>query len=290
MIIFGLMMSLFVDALFTDENNAAIGELVNQVIAFITQPVTFAWGRAFTLYFQGVALTIAVFAIAVNGIRSGILINGGTEDESAGHYIFRSLWPVAVIAGSPAIFSFVTAGVGVLIDDLAPSATGIDFGALISSLMAMQSNVVTQIVCIFGGLAVVYYTVTIVLHCIKRQYQLAVLSVIGPLVAAMTVSENNSGDMVTLLKEMLGIGVTTALQLALLMTAIALPGSGALDGIPLPIQPFAIVAAFGAIKQMPRWIERYSLAPAVSGSNGVGRAATMAAGFIGRSAISKAMR
>ena len=113
---------------------------------------------------------------------------------------------------------------------------------------------------------------------------------IGPAVAAMTVSENNAGDFVTLMKEMVGTGMITALQLAMLITAIALPATSAWSLIPGMAQPFVIVGVFAAIKQVPKWIERYTLAPQVSGQGGAGRSVMMAAGFAGKSAITKAVR
>ena len=54
-------------------------------------------------------------------------------------------------------------------------------------------------------------------------------------------------------------------------------------------QPLVIVGVFAAIKQIPKWVERYTLAPQVSGQGG-GRSVMMAAGFAGRSAITKAVR
>lgn len=289
MIIFNLLLSFFVDAIFTDENNEALGQMINQVVAVITQPITFSWGPAFMVYFQGISLLIAIAAVIVNGIKNGILINGGTEDESVGHYIFRSSWPIAIIAATPLIMTTATTVANYAIDDLSMSATGIDYGETLKAVLLMQGNPVTQIIGIIGAIAVIYYTVTVIFQCVKRQIQLTVLSIIGPLVAAATVSENNSGDFVMLLKEMAGTAVITALQISLLLSAISLPATtGFVSAIPTAIQPFLIVGVFGAIKHLPRWIERYALAPQVSGG-GMGRV-TMAAAYAGRSMISKAVK
>lgn len=290
MIIFQLLLSLFIDAIFTDENNAIIGSIVGSVLAFITQPITFGWGRAFTLYLQGAALIVAMGAVVVNGIKTGILINGGTEDESAGHYIFRSIWPIAVIAGCPTILGWVTTIVHLIISDLTVAATGIDYGNVLKVLVLMQTNDITKIISVIGLIVVIYYTVTVMLQCVKRQVQLSLLAIIGPAVAAMTVSENNAGDFMTLMKEMVGTGVITALQLAMLMSAIALPATSVWSVIPGMAQPLVIVGVFAAIKQIPKWVERYTLAPQVSGQGGGGRSVMMAAGFAGRSAITKAVR
>ena len=290
MILFTLIMSLMTDAIFTEENNRVIGEMVSSALSFLTQPITFSWGRSYTLYFQGAALIVALIAIIVNGIRSNILINGGTEDESAGHYIFRSLWPIAVIAATPTIVGLITSLVSFIINDLMLAATGIDYGRLVKAVVALNTTPVLQIFSIIGMIAVIYYTVTVAFQCIKRQLQLTVLSIIGPAVAATTISENNSGDFITLMKEMIGIGVITALQLSLLISAIAIPAMDAFSGWPGPVQLLVIVGVFAAIKQLPRWIERYTLAPQVSGQGGAGRSVMMAAGFAGRSAIAKAIR
>lgn len=290
MILFSLLLSFFVDAIFTDENNLIVGEMVSTALTYITQPITFSWGRVFMGYFQGAALLVALIAIVINGVCTKILINGGTEDESAGHYIFRSIWPIAVIAATPTIVGFVTSLVSYVINDLMLSATGIDYGKLLSTLILLNANPVMQVFSIIGMIAVIYYTITVAFQCVKRQLQMAVLSIIGPLVAISTVSENNSGDFITLMKEIAGIGVITALQLSLLISAIAIPAMDFFRIWPGPVQLFMLVGIFASIKQLPRWIERYTLAPQVSGQGGAGRGAMMAAGFMGRSAITRAVR
>ena len=290
MILFNLLLSLFVDAIFTDENNAVVGQLVSSVLSYMTQPIVYGWGRAFTLYLQGAALLVALAAVVVNGIKTGILINGGTEDESAGHYIFRSIWPIAVIAACPTIMGWVTMLVNFVVNDLMLASTGIDYGAVLASLIRMQNNSITQIISIIGLVLVIYYTVTVVSQCLWRQAQLAVLSIIGPAVAAATVSENNAGDFVTLVKEMVGTGVITALQIAMLLSAIAFPATSAWGDVPVLLQPILLVILFGAIKRVPKWVERYTLAHQASGAGGAGRTVSMAAGFLGRSAIMRAVR
>ena len=235
-------------------------------------------------------MLVAVIAIVVNGVKTNIWLNGGTEDESVGHYIFRSVLPLAIIAGTPTMMGFVTTSVNYLVNDLMLGSTGIDYGKVLSVLVLMQSNPFTQIVSIVGMIMVIYYTITVLYQCVKRQVQLSILSIIGPAVAATTVSENNAGDFMTLLKEMFGIGVITALQLAMLLSAIALPATEAFSIIPGVGQPFVIVGIFAAVKHVPRWIERYALAPSVSGQGGAGRVAMMAAGMGARSAITKAVR
>lgn len=290
MILFELFRSFITDGVLSDANNNAISEVLNLVISFITQPVTYSFGRAFTVYFQGVALLIASVVIVVKGITTGILINGGTEDQSVGNYIYQSLKPIILIALTPSIMSLVTTLVHYLINDLMVPLTGIDFGTLLLSILSLNSNPITSLIGGICAIAVIYYTITVILQCIKRQFQLAIFAIVGPLLAAITASENNAGDFVSLLKEMGGIGLITVLQLACLMAAITLPATPFFTDLTGVLQPFFVVASFAAIKQIPKWIERYTLVPTVAGQGSAMRTISIAAASFGRSAISKAVR
>jgi|GEM_PF-3445155 hypothetical protein len=254
-----LLAGFLVDWLFKESGlQDAIAEVVAGIITAITSPITFAWASAFTYYFQGVALIIAIVAIMFNGIR--LFGDNGTANESVGHYLWKSTWPLALIAGCPAIFSAMTNLVSKVISDLTGAATqAVDYGALLAYFIGLGTSGPLSIIWAIGAIVVIYYTVTVLFQCVKRQIQLAVLSIIGPLVAASTAGETTAGDFVTILKEMLGIGVITSLQIVLLMSAISLPSTFS------NINPFLVVALFASIKHLPAWINRYALAPAVSG-------------------------
>lgn len=280
-----MISSLFSDGIFSAVGNAAIGSVVNAAVSVVAQPVEFSWGPMMTSYCQGIALVIAFFVIVVNGVKTGILVNGSSEDESVGYYLFRSMWPLAVIACSPAILASICTAVELIIADLSVSATSIDYTAMLSEMFSVRINPVTTVISGICALVAVYYTVVVIGQCIRRQFQLTVLSIIGPLVAATTVSESNSGDFVTLMKEMLGTGLVTALQVAALFAAISLPVSASFDwAVPSVLQPFVIAAAFGACKWIPDWIESYTKIPSVA-SRGNGRTAMMAVS-LGRSIAS----
>lgn len=296
MIIGNLLTALLVDFIFGDLIANSMADVMGAFISWVTQPLEFAWGQALTVYFQGISLAIAIVVIFVNGIVRGYLRNGGTQDMSSGAYIFRSLWPIALIAACPALMSALTGIISNIISDATGGlATAETFRGLVSVFTTLiVSSAITPVgslVIAICSLIITYYTITVLFQCVKRQLQLAVYSVIAPLIAALTVADSSAGDFITLLKEMVGVAVITIVQLAALMAAIAAPQTIssmlAEDPAAIFIVPFVSCALFAAVKQIPSWIERYTLAPTVGNGGSVGRSVGMGAAFAGRAAITK---
>ena len=296
MVIGKLLVALIVDFLFGDLIANSMAEVMGVFISWVTRPLEFAWGQALMSYFQGISLAIAIVVIFINGLVKGYLRNGGTQDMSSGAYIFRSLWPIALIAACPALMSALTSIITAVISDattgLATTESFRDLVTVFVSLMATSGiSPVGTIVIAVCALIITYYIITVLFQCVKRQLQLAIYSVIAPLIAALTVADSSAGDFITLLKEMFGVAVITVIQLAALMAAISTPATISAmlleDPASVLIVPFVSTAVFAAVKQIPNWIERYTLAPTVGNSTAMSRTAGMTAMFAGRSAIGK---
>ena len=300
MIIGKLLAALIVDYLFGELIAKGMAEVMGAFIGWVTKPLSFAWGQAMSVYFQGIALVIAIVVIVVNGVARGYLRNGGTQDMSSGAYIFRSLWPVALIAACPALMGAMTQIISTVISDATGGlATADTFSAMVQIFVTMVADatgtgVVGPIVIAVCALVITYYIITVLFQCVKRQLQLAVYSVIAPLIAATTVADSSAGDFITLLKEMFGIAVITDMQPAARMAAISAPATiqsmVANDPGSAFIVPLVSVALFAAVKQVPSWIERYTLAPAVGNGGSLGRSVGTAALFAGRSAVTNLLR
>ena len=280
-------------------SSAALSEPAQIVLEFATTPVTFGFGQAFTIYFQGVALVIAAIVIVVNGVTRGYLLNGGTQDMSTGAYIWRSLWPIALIAATPTIVSTMDLLIMQVIADLLPStASGgevfrdaisglwdagnnmlqsggggksFDTGASVKGTATFAaeplSGLIGAIIGLLLQIVLIYYWVTITFQIAKRMIQLSYLSIISPLIAAMTAAESTAGDFMTLVKEMAGIGVIVVLQAASFFAILSWLGQGEMTFTPATV--FLLMALLASVKQLPTWIQRYTLAPAVSRGDSV---------------------
>ena len=259
----------------------SLGEPLTELINLCCTPLSFDWTQSLMTAMQGVAIGIVVIIVIVRGIVTGILLEGGSEDESIGHYIFTSFVPVALIAACPVIVAAITqATSGMLSSFINASDVGdalatswIDqVSALFDSYRVDDNSATSGIFATWkmldGGLVIgfilviisLYYLVCISMQCLKRWIQLEVLSVIMPLVAIMTALED-SGDYIALLKSMFMTGVITILQLAGLVSIGGLMKLGA-DSLGMI---FLMVAGLGAIKQIPAWIEKYTNIASVAG-------------------------
>lgn len=285
-----------VDELRMDE---AFNELFNQFFILVTQPMTFPWAENAQLYFQAIALGIVVLVLIVKAITGGIIGNGSSGGgEGFFGFVFRNLWPVAVVAFIPLIISTVTDLSARIIFDLAAHSELNYFSSFLDGPMMgyffswSEGSPVGRIIFFILVIVSLFYTISVILQCVKRQFQLCFLSIVAPLIAAVTISENNAGDFVTIMKEIIGIGVITALQILALEScySIAISSVAITDTFGI-MAPFVIMAAFSAIKRLPQWIERYTLAPSVSGgSSALGRMGGIAVGAGARSAISSVVK
>lgn len=283
---------------------AALSYPAEIVLKFATTPIQFGFGAVFTTYFQGVALVIAAIIIIVNGITKGYLLNGGTQDMSTGAYIWRSIWPIALIAACPTIVGALNGLIANVISDLVPAAsTGEVFGNAISGLWKAGGKVVNWSAVdisnpaltdaaaavdgtnkLIGGLiglllqlVLIYYWITITFQIVKRMVQLSYLSIISPLIAAGTAADSTTGDFMTLIKEMAGIGVIIVLQASSFFAILAWLGAGEMEFNPASI--LLLMALLAAVKQLPAWVQRYTLAAPVSRGDSVASSMRKGAGY-----------
>lgn len=270
------------------QTDTQVPEFIMLVFRLAASPVTFPWVGQVQLFFQGLALAICLIVVIVKGLTSNIMLPGTSGERSLIAYVWRSFWPVAVIVATPALLALILDVVYQIVSSL---TTDIDANMIElfvnASAWSVLAGPIGAAVSAILFLVSLFYITTVLLQCIKRQVQLVVLSCIAPLVATVTISESNAGDFVVIIKEMLGIGVITALQILLLLSAITVPCNTTFTTDFGLLSPLVVIAVFSAIKQMPKWIERYTLAPSVAG--GGGRMASMAGGAAVRGAIMKAV-
>lgn len=283
--------SIFESALkWPDELRDQLAEGINSIIRICCMPFSFDWSAPLMTTFQGVAIGIVALIVILRGIFTGILLEGGSEDESVGHYLFTSLVPVAIIAATPAITSALAGATTSLVCAFTNQNLGLPTINGYMDLIARDGvglgDLLLEVVFL---LVMGYYIICICMQCLRRWIQLEVLSVIMPLVAVMTALEDSS-DFLTLMKSMLFSGVVTVLQLAGFCSVGALSSwAASMPGIPGSCSLFVVVAAFGAIKQIPSWVEKYTYVGSAAGhGNGASHFIYAARGFSGRGTTSVA--
>jgi hypothetical protein len=282
----------FFDAL--DQAAAAVFQAL--VGLCISNPLTpngymsFPWIPNVTFYLQGIALAVVVVIRVATAAKDGILKNGGDPATGLtfGQWLFQSLWSVSLVCAMPAImhtfaaFSFSLAGD--ILSATTPSNVFTGFSAAMVDVAktALAGAGAGVILAVIAGIVVIYYITTVLLQCLKRQVQMVLLSVIAPLVA-ISGGTGNSADIGTLLKETVGLGVISGLQLLFLVSTVAIaPQIQAFTG-PGVIYPLVVIAMFGAIKKLPGWVEQYipnsSTGPANAGRNIAGGAVMLLRSF-----------
>lgn len=252
---------------------------IDAALCMITTPFTFDWITSLTTVFQGVAIAVVLIIVTAKGITSGILLHGGSEDESVGHYLYQSFLPIALIAATPFLTSAIIQATTSFVRIVNHSSSE----QLASSIIDRLNNSLGDVSVLITGIIFIvtlYYICTISFQCIKRWIQLMILSVLTPLVCIFTATEDSS-DYVTILKSMASVGVITALQVLLLASAPAMPELGAsiaqashiaaLEAVLAPAgSAFLTIGLLAAIKQVPNWIEKYTYASTVAGRGGIG--------------------
>lgn len=271
------------------KNQAAdFGKWIDSVFALVSQPFEFDWLSTLMTEFQGIAIIVVFVIVAVRGVTTGILLTGGSQDESVGHYLFTSFVPIALIAATPAIVGAVCQATTALVASVSSVSAG--HGAdvcqtILASVVADDAGFgISPILCFIICIAVIYYAFSITLQCVKRWALLEVLSLIAPLVCITTATEDN-GSYVTLLKSMFATGLITMVQLLLFYSATCalgvgsdlaasaaphLAGGGAYDLADI-YGPMLVVALLSASKNCPQWIERYTDTASMPGRGGIAR-------------------
>jgi hypothetical protein len=237
-----------------------------------------------TLYIQAVALVIVVALRIALGIKDGVFANGGDPEtgESTGSWLFKSLASIALVCMMPTLFRYVAGFSLSLGQDIASFGAGTNFEGFISDVIvanfasALLPFGVGAVPVLYGlilGIITMYYIVVIVFQALKRQIQLVILSLIAPLVAVASGTKDSS-TVANLMKESVAIGLVSGIQLLLLgiiistsridfvASALTSPGGEAF------IAPLILVAMLGALKNAPRWIERYTETVSMSGNSG----------------------
>lgn len=269
------------------------GGWVDSLFELVAHPFEFDWLSTLMTEFQGIALAVVFIIVIVRGITTGILLNGGSQEESVGHYLFTAFVPIALIAATPAIVGAISQAATALASAAVDSqtvgiCTTIMEGCTTSGKMPSDNGgflLGDPFVSAGVSIAVLYYGITITIQCLKRWCLLEVLSLISPLVCIATATEDNA-SYVTLLKSMFAIGLTTMIQVTLFYSAALGPVFGAALATSVSADPFTLgaqnlaalygaffsIAILSATKNVPAWIERYTETASMPGRGGVARA------------------
>ena len=266
----------------------ALEGVFSPIFEVIVSPVSFDFARDLTLGFQGAALAIVFVIIVGRGITRGVIGSAVDDDTDLVHYIYKSLVPIGVIIIAPSLTSLITSSaeafVSAVIGDDVLDAFCQNLASMIVNGFGLATTMPSGAGLIIGfGLTVIIVVslFSCTLEIAKRWIELALLSIIVPF-SAITTAIDDSSDILTVLKTMVGVVITITLQILLLVSAAAVcargVGSGSLVGA-----AFTLVALMSAVKALPQWMDRFTYAGSVGGRGGGGgtyRAAMLIKNFI----------
>lgn len=270
----------FVSAFFSE----VICDMISNFLSPLCQ-VLFDWSTDFMtipyvntiiLGLQGLAI-VAVIIIRVGiGITSGILLKGGNQEVSIGEYFFKTIVAIIIVALMPMLcrtvinfgtmlYQDIIGGAGSISDALSWFTIGddIDFsgadeiGSLILWLM-------------IGCLLIVILCFACGYQFVRRQIDMLVVSIIGPIVSVYAATENGMDQVTDLLKKLFGLCCIQWLQYILVEIAlnfgIAWISSGAGNDIMTSVfyegqsaQMFCFcIATFGAALTVPALVDQFT--------------------------------
>lgn len=261
------------------------------VFALICSPISFDFAADLTLGFQGAALGIVFLIILGRGITKGIIGSATDDDMDVVRYVWRSLVPIGAIILAPSVAAIITsiaaeamgyvAGQGALdafAHNLAALTLNISLGpkTAIEDPAALVPSLSGLLIALIAGLAILWNVCALTLEIVKRWIQLAMMSIIIPLTAITSAIEDSS-DVLTALKTMVGIVITIILQIVLFVTSAGV--AAAAESLGLVTTLFLFIALLSAARSLPNWIDKFTYASGISGG-GSGRVLLLASRFL----------
>lgn len=268
-----------------------LSPLVSQLFSWSLDYTTIPVFNMVITTLQGISIAAAVAIRVAIGVKDKILLGGGDREQSSGEYVFRSIMSVVVVALMPTL----CAGIIELGHSLYNFITGMTDHALESQLSYFTfdgidaatlfgSNVTsTAFWLVVGALAIMILTVCCGYQFMRRQVEMIVISVIGPVVSVYAATENETDEVAVLLRNLFGLCCVQWLQYILVsaalgcgkgwmsvaLSAFASGGSYAVFGDAGSAQAFLFcVAFFGAALTVPKLVDNYTYG---SGGSGGGR-------------------
>lgn len=179
---------------------------------------------------QAIAI-VAVIAIRVaNGINSGILLRGGNHESSLGEYIYRTIAALVVVALMPllcnlvmklgnAVFNDVIAGAGTVGDTMSWMTLGDNWNT--DNIGASDDEVVTAALwALIGMVIMTVLTIACGYQFVRRQVEMLVVSIIGPIVAVYYATEEDQSQVYDLLRKLFALCCIMWLQYLLVQVAL----------------------------------------------------------------------
>jgi len=172
------------------------------------------------LYSQGLAFTILVLKSANEAFQTYILYQNGDPDSDPEGLVIRTAQAVAIIATLPwivtQIFTFGTK-VALDISNLSTGQAGIQDWAFITTLISANPGVVIPIILI----AIVVMLLIVGIQATIRGAELALVSILGPIMA-LNLTANNRSIWSAWLRQTIIICTTQGLQIFMLKGALSL--------------------------------------------------------------------
>ena len=179
---------------------------------------------------QAIAI-IAVVAIRVaNGINSGILLRGGNHESSLGEYVYQTIAALVVVALMPllcnlvmklgnAIFNDVVTGAGTIGETMSWMTLGDNWN--VDSIGSLTDEAVTAALwALIGLIIMVILTIACGYQFVRRQVEMLVVSIIGPIVAVYYATEDDKSQVYDLLRKLFALCCIMWLQYLLVQVAL----------------------------------------------------------------------
>ncbi|MBQ9043718.1 MAG: hypothetical protein IJ111_13000 [Eggerthellaceae bacterium] len=279
-----------------------LGPLVETSFQWGTDFMTIPYVNNVIYWLQGLSVLGVVAVRVAEGWRTGILRKGADFDYSPGEYVFKSMWALLVVAIMPtacrlvimfgkSMFDYVVGATG----GVAGAMSWFDLSGLDPSLMS-GSSALNLLWVLVAMLAVTILAIACGYQFVRRQVEMIVVSVIAPLIAVYSATEDDSGQVGDLLKQLFALVCQQWLQYVLVMVAVGFgqawisgsaaswgsdPSSFSVWGGEAAVQTFMFcIATFMAALTMPRLVDRYTF----------GQSGTRVGGIVASQFIIHAMR
>ena len=197
--------------------------------------VAFQWGTDFMTipyvnqvigWLTGLAVLGVIAVRVATGIRLGILREGGDTPFSFGEYVFKSLWALLLVAIMPTLCRLVISFGKVMFDYVYSSTGGVEQALKWYDMSGFQQStganflVFDVLWIVLGMLATLILAVACGYQFVRRQVEMLVTSIIAPIVAVFSATENDTNQVTDLLKALFGLVCQQWLQYVLVMIAI----------------------------------------------------------------------
>lgn len=253
-----------------------LSPLCQVLFSWSTDFMTIPYVNTIILGLQGLAM-VGVIIIRVGvGISSGILLKGGNQEISIGEYFFKSVVAILIVALMPMLcrlviqfgtmlYGDIAGGAGTISESLSWFTIGDDIdwdgvGEIGSSILwLMVGCLLILVLCFACGY-----------QFVRRQVDMIVVSIIGPIVSVYSATDNGMDQVTDLLKRLFGLCCMQWLQYILVEIAlnfgISWISSGAGEDIMTSMfyegesaQLFMFcIATFGAALTVPALVDQYT--------------------------------